>query len=198
MGENIVQFQFPFCMCISGYSGSGKSTFIQNLIQNRKKIIDSEISSILYCYRVWDERLMMLESEYGAKLHESIPSEDEIKVLSAKSLIVLDDLASKMVISKHIEQLFTEKSHHSQLGIVYATQNLYYRGICAKTINLNQHYLVLTKNPHDVMSIAITGRQLGVEKMLKEIYNDVMSKSFSYLVINCKKTNNYQTKVKHD
>ena len=49
--------------------------------------------------------------------------------------------------------LFTTKSHHRNISVMYIVQNLFHRGKHHRTISLNSHYMVLFKNPRDVSQI---------------------------------------------
>jgi hypothetical protein len=45
--------------------------------------------------------------------------------------------------------LFTKKSHHRNISVMYIEQNLFHKGKNHRTISLNAHYMVLFKNPRD-------------------------------------------------
>jgi hypothetical protein len=49
--------------------------------------------------------------------------------------------------------LFTEKSHHRNIIVMYIVQNLFHRGKHHRVISLNAHYMVLFRNPRDVSQI---------------------------------------------
>jgi hypothetical protein len=62
-----------------------------------------------------------------------------------KHLIILDNLMDET--DQRVASLFTKKSHHRNISVMYIVQNLFHRGKHHRTINLNAHYMVLLKNP---------------------------------------------------
>jgi hypothetical protein len=53
---------------------------------------------------------------------------------------------------QRVASLFTKKSHHRNISIMYIVQNLFHH----RTISLNAHYMVLFQNLTDVSQIIIT------------------------------------------
>ena len=68
-----------------------------------------------------------------------------------KHLIILDDLMDET--DQRVASLFTKKSHHRNISVMYIVQNLFHRGKHHRTVSLNAHYMVLFKNPKDVSQI---------------------------------------------
>ena len=54
-----------------------------------------------------------------------------------------------------IVNLFTKGSHHRNLSVTYIVQNLFHQGKVKRNISLNSHYLVLFKNPTNVLSVQV-------------------------------------------
>ena len=136
-------------------------------------------SQVLYCYGIYQELFRTMEQELSfVEFHEGLPSNDKIDTLERDSLIILDDLARRIVDSKQVEELFTMGVHHRHLSVIYINQNMYCRGKYARTINLNTHFLVLFKNPRDVSQVACLARQIYPtnSKALIEAYQDCMKK----------------------
>ena len=52
-----------------------------------------------------------------------------------------------------VASLFTIKSHHKNISVMYIVQNLFHRGKYHRTISRNAHYMVLFKNLTDVSQI---------------------------------------------
>jgi hypothetical protein len=56
-------------------------------------------------------------------------------------LIILDDLMDET--DQRVTSLFTKKSHHRNISVMYIVQNLFHRGKHHRTISLNAHYMVV-------------------------------------------------------
>ena len=57
-----------------------------------------------------------------------------------KHFIILDDLMDET--DQRVASLFTKKSHHRNISVMYIVQNLFHRGKHHRTISLNAHYMV--------------------------------------------------------
>ena len=88
--------------------------------------------------------------------HEGLPDRQLLEELSKDNdhtLLVLDELASKIVTSKEILHLFTVMSYNRFITVLYICQNLYQLGKYARTISLNCANFVLFRNPRDTRQI---------------------------------------------
>ena len=94
-----------------------------------------------------------------------------------------------------MENLFTRGSHHKNITVIYINQNMYCPGKHTRTINLNTHYLVIMRNPRDVSTMKVLGRQLGIGNALYEAYTDVHKTPFSYLLTDVSPTSDEQYKL---
>ena len=63
--------------------------------------------------------------------------------------MVLDDLLNSAGASKEISKLFTLQGHNKNLTGIFIVQNLFYHYQEMRTFSLNDHYLVLYRNPTD-------------------------------------------------
>ena len=64
-------------------------------------------------------------------------------------------------------------------------------------MNLNSHYLVLSKNPRDVGQISILGRQtFSNGKFLEESFKDATSRPYGYLLVDLKPDTEEQLRVR--
>jgi hypothetical protein len=121
-------------------------------------------------------------------LHEGLPSTQDLESYTEDrqhKLIILDDLAHKVVHDADMELLFTQGNHHRCLSTIFVTQNMYMQGKFARTINLNTWYLVLFKNVRDASQVSVLGRQLYPRKSHKLIdaYEDCMKVAYNYLIV---------------
>ena len=83
-----------------------------------------------------------------------------ISVLTKGNLIVIDDQMIEAGKDNRIVNLFTKRSHHRNLSVIYIMQNLFHQGKGNRSISLNSHYLVLFKNPRDKLQILTLAKQI--------------------------------------
>jgi len=193
-----VPFVTPTTMCVSGGTGSGKTTWVRRMLKDNMFNTDQ----IMYCYGVHQPVYDDMKSEInGIKFAEGLPFE-EIQAFSdlpGHKVIVLDDLMSRVVAHPEAELLFTQGSHHKNLTVVFITQNLFSQGRCARTIALNTHFLVLFRNFRDKAQVMHLGRQLYPQKVdgFMEAYNDATQNRYGYLVIDlCPHTSDERTRLR--
>ena len=106
---------------------SGKSRFMQRLIQQRDALFTTKITYVIWCYSEKQPDLFnsMKDVDFHRGLSEDLVSESNLK--GRASLIVIDDLAQE--VSKDLLiSLYTKFSHHRSLrsvkGVSYRrTQN---------------------------------------------------------------------------
>jgi hypothetical protein len=101
---------------------------------------------------------------------------------------------------QRVASLFTKKSHHRNISLMYIVQNLFHH----RTINLNAHYMVLFQILTDVSQIMALAHQMyprrteffleafarakamGIEiygSMVKQILNDVHEADISVVTL---------------
>ena len=181
----LVKFQSPCTWIVSGMTGSGKTTWLYNLLKSKDTMFQAPPRKIIYCYSVWTKLFDDMEKKLDIEFVQGMPQPDKIKGIfdGQHHLICLDDLQQEVSNSKEAEKLFTQLSHHNNLSVIYLNQNLYYQGKCARTLNLNTAYTVLMRNPRNTQQVALLGRQLGMGSVLKEAYQDATKKPFGYLIV---------------
>ena len=191
-------FRHPFTMVVSGSTGSGKTVWVMQLINNMKSIIENDeeggdIASIFYCYGALNDNVMELKrretssSNNGSVkiiTHSGLPSEERIReeAHDRKLLLVLDDLMCSAK-STFLDTLFTLGSHNWGVSVVLVTQHLF--GKEMRIARNNSHYIVLLRNPAGTLQIRNIGSQLfpGRLPYFMEAYADATGQPFSYLVI---------------
>jgi hypothetical protein len=90
----------------------------------------------------------------GVDFQHRLPDLDTLDPRN-KHLIILDDLMDET--DQKVVSLFTKKSQHRNISVMYIVQNLFHRG---KHHSLNAHYMVLFKNPRDVSQIMELAHQM--------------------------------------
>ena len=91
---------------------------------------------------------------------------------------------------KRIVNLFTRRSHHRNLSVIYIVQNLFHQGKGSRSISLNSHYLVLFKNPRDKLQVLTLAKQMypGRTEFFLRQYEEAVRRPCGYLLIDLKTT----------
>ena len=191
-------FRHPFTMVVSGSTGSGKTVWVLQLIENLSTLIENgegggDISSIFYCYGALNDNVMELKRREtsssnpdGIKIitHSGLPNEERIReqARDRKLLLILDDLMISMK-STFLDTLFTLGSHNWGVSVILVTQHLFGKEL--RMARNNAHYIVLLRNPAGTLQIRNIGSQLfpGRLPYFMEAYADAAGQPFSYLVI---------------
>lgn len=175
-------WKHPFTCLVSGPTGCGKTNFTLRLIKHSSVIIDPAPEKILWCYGVYQNGFNSIE---GVEFHEGLPDLARFDG-SQRTLLILDDLMHET--DDRVTKIFTKISHHSDVSVLYLTQNLFYGGKQNRTIGLNAHFLVLFKNPRDATQITCLARQMHPTKssFMVEAFKDATEKPFSYLLVDLK------------
>ena len=190
MQRSVIPFFPQTSIIVSGPSGCGKPTFLNNVFLNLEGMYQSTPPcSILYCYGVWQEMFAQMENSIpNITFREGLPTKGDLDHLAADSqhkLLILDDLMNETLVNEDIANVFVSGCNHRGFSCIVITQNLFGQGKFARTLTLNASYLILFRNIRDSSQIATLGRQLfpGNSKLLSEAYRDATSKPFGYLVV---------------
>ena len=185
----------PFNCIVSGASGTGKTTFVFNLLSLRNALFTKVPEYIFICYKYnQDIYKEMLRREI---VNELIPITNDLtyEYIADKvspyakgngSLVVIDDAMS--MISNDFEQLFTNLSHHQNCSVIFLTQNLFYNDKVYRTMSLNTHYFVIMKNPRDFQQLQVLARQIcpGNTTYVTRSYKDATKGAYQYLFLDFK------------
>jgi DNA polymerase III delta prime subunit len=180
-----LKFKHPCTIIVAGPTQSGKSTFIQNLINEKDDLFNEKISEVIYCLPQGQPN--NLDTTSSITVFEGIP---DVEIFSDKipRLVILDDLMGET--DKNLIELFTRGSHHFNISIAFITQNVFNQGKGQRDISLNAHYIICFKNPRDKNQIMSLARQVYPEntKFIQEAYQDATSKPFGYLLFDLTQT----------
>jgi hypothetical protein len=184
----------PFNLIISGASGSGKTEWVLNFLNNLEKIVTKKFSHILYCYGIFDNRIFELQ-KFGAEIHDGIPTKDTLNKCIKPLLLILDDLMLESK-SDFLNLLFTKISHHMDISVIFVTQDAFSKEL--KTARNNAHYMVLMKNPAGELQIRNLGLQLFPRRLnyFLESYRNATEKNFKYLFIDMHPSSNEILKLR--
>jgi len=170
-------FRHPVSICLSGTTGSGKTTWIYKFLQNLKDMFESGIypKEVVYCYGVYQPIFDKMKNEFDfISFHKGLPSRQLLYNLTPPSMIILDDLSHKVCGDTEMELLFSQDSHHKGISVCFMKNNLFQQGKNARTISLNTNIYVLMKNPAGISQIQILGSRFlpkNKSHLLLDAYN---------------------------
>ena len=64
-------------------------------------------------------------------------------------------------LSKVIQRIFTELSHHLKVTCLLLSQNLFFQDRIYRNLSLNCHILIIFKSPRDLTQVATLSRQMS-------------------------------------
>lgn len=183
-----LQLKHPFTCLIAGPTGSGKTHLIRNILKSYKNIffnLNKPVIKVLWAFGQWQPLLnFFISDNVITKHHEGIPSEEIITEFKP-DIMIFDDLLTEFdkENNKKLENIFIKKSHHLNISVIFAVQNLFYKSL--RTISLNSKYIILLKNPRDANQISALAKQIfpNNPKILSEAYYNATRSSYGYLLI---------------
>ena len=181
------RLKVPFTCIVAGAPLSGKTRFVQRLLEERARLIDQEFDEVIWFYgqdtdfvRTMGSRLYNLPIRCVKGLPESF--EDYFHP-GKKTLFVIDDLMQTAGESSSVTDLFCNKVQHAKVSVLLLLQNLFYHGKERTTLVRCAHYLVVFKNPMDQsIPIFLAQKLMPLNRSLfMEIFDSATSKPHGYL-----------------
>jgi len=151
-------------------------------------------SRIHYCY---GEYQLIFNKYPQVQFHEGLPElSNEAFDSREPTLMIVDDLMSET--NQLVADIFTKRSHHRNISILYLIQNVFDKNKYVRTITLNAHYLVLFKNPRDAGQFAILARQMypNSSKFAIEAYADATRVPYGYILVDLKPDQDEQCRLR--
>lgn len=169
-GYTYIPFKTPISLIIAGSSFSGKTTFIFNLLKN-KKMFQPNFEEIIFVYSTWqplyDEIEKLLDN---ISFVNRIPLKEEIEKITQDMkprLIIFDDQMTHLTECPDITEYFTVFTHHRQLSCILVLQNLFYQAQCIRDISYNVQGIILFKNLRSPQQISVLATQMFPGKKRK-------------------------------
>ena len=180
-----IQLTHPFGLMISGATKTGKTTFVKQLLVNASVMIEQPPENIIYFYSEYQDTFGEIEVLVpGIQFVQGLPDSmiDSINP-NTRNLYIIDDMMGEK--DAVIAKLFTKKSHHGNLSVIYIVQNLFHQSKEHRTISLNASYFVLTKNVRDASQVIHFAKQLypNNTKFFQQAYQMATKEPYNYLFI---------------
>ena len=112
----------PFTSVISGPTGSGNYVFVKRFVENMVYMMSPIPDLILWCY---GEYQPLYEIIRGVEFRAGLPNWDTLDP-EQRNLIIIEDLIDET--DQRVASLFTKKSHHRNISVMYIVQNLFHKG----------------------------------------------------------------------
>ena len=183
MNKNFdVSFIHPGRWLIAGPSNSGKTTFVCKLLAKSKDLFNIDFERKIYCSdtRPTDD----FENFEIVEEIEHIDFKNFDK--SINTIIILDDKMDQAINSELVSDIYTKLSHHNNITIIFLTQNLFPKSKYMRNMYLNSSYIVLMKNPTEILQIVSLSKRLyraSSKTKLIDAYLDATIKPYSYLLV---------------
>ena len=143
-------------------------------------MIDPPLQNIIYFYSENQDTFGEIEV-----LVPGIQSDSMLDSINpqTRNLYIIDDMMGEKDVV--IAKLFTKKSHHGNLSVIYIVQNLFHQSNEHRTISLNASYLVLTKNVRDASQVIHLNKHLypSNTKISQQAYQLATKEPHTYLFV---------------
>ena len=169
----------PFSMIIAGPSQSGKNEFLYTLLNNLQSCINEKFDNIIFIYGAWQERYKSFPNIFFTNKIEYLTTRP-----SGRTLLICDDVMSKVNNSSALEDLFT-RGRHQNVSTILILQSLFYAGKIMKTLRNNVCYVSITQHLQDIQRLTTFAAQLERKNSTYfiESYDDAMREKYNYLFI---------------
>ena len=176
---NLLKLITPFSMVIAVPSGSGKSKFLFDLLDNLPLCTNPPIEKVVFIYGVY-------QSMY--KKYPNIHFTENLEAMKIRpvenTLLILDDVMSAIKDDPALEALFT-RGRHENISTILIHQNMFYHGNVLKTCRDNASYLAITNHIQDQTRLYTFSNQLELKgsKYFLKAYEYAIKTTFNYLFV---------------
>lgn len=110
-------------MMAAGPSGFDKDRLTTKLLVDNLDLFEIPPKRIYYCYGSWQDGFKCM-NEHGLKFQGGFPTPNSYPSAEG-GLLVLDDLMEEGGNDKRISDLFAKDSHHSNITVIYLSQDMF-------------------------------------------------------------------------
>jgi len=158
------------------------SSIVVNIIQERDKIFDKSVDTIIYVYKQQQPLLQKLAQD-EPKIIFLDKIEEAENHFHGNTLLVLDDqlIEASGQYNNLVKELFIVNSHHKNMASIILLQNLFEKNL--RLLAINSLYLIVLKSPRDLGSIINLSKQFCPKNSgyLLEAYKAATKKPYGYL-----------------
>ena len=188
------RFRHTFSLMVCGPSQSGKSQLVKGILE--RNLIDygtgSKQRKIWWFYGQYQSMFKDMKKRLGEEIcfHEGLPPlSEDLSELNPRfnNICVLDDLMDLATDSPIVSKLFTQ-GRHRNASVILLNQNCFPKGKQNTSISRNAQYLALFRSPADRRQVGMVADRIfdKCKPSFMQIYNDVTSKPYSYVLIDNK------------
>ena len=162
-----IRLKENFKLFVSGPSRCGKTVFVAKLIENIQSFAKQPPTSIIYVYKVWQDKYDEMESLGVNFMKDSENIIDNIKSAAKGQpvLVIFDELIGSKSL-KNIADMFTVDARHMKISMVFLTQRLFVNDEYFRQISQNSDYFCLFKNPRNSSEIRNLAQQITPGNMV--------------------------------
>ena len=160
---NPAAFLPVFRVLISGPAGVGKTTWVYQLLKERKHLIRGDIDRVWYCSPGLEHGTSE-DHELGDRLQELFPGQLELVQglpdfemvgnYEGHKVVILDDLSQDVVNNPEIYKLYSYLSTHRQISTVYLSQSIFTPSKYGSAILRNSDYHVIFLDRTNVLTLS--------------------------------------------
>ena len=186
-------FRHKFSLLVVGPTQSGKTYFVQQILENNRIVYEEQKSiRIFWYYNQWQECYEKLKKSLGKSIRfeRGVPelSEDLCEINARyNNIIILDDLMAEATDSPGVSRLFTQGRHRNG-SVILLLQNMFPKGKYNPDISRNAQYLALFRSPSDRKQIGIIGERMFDKNRVHfmNAYYKETEKPYGYLLVDNK------------
>ncbi|KAK3929566.1 Protein transport protein SEC23 [Frankliniella fusca] len=182
-----LRFQHPCTALVVGGTGSGKTFFMNRLIEKRDEMFNTTFEHIIFYYSEWQPLYDTLKANHRVEFRKELPLLEDHPAGQGPKLIVFDDMMHEIRSHhKEILNLFIKGSHHRNLSVFFLRLCLFPDGL--RQISLNAHYIELFITSRDVAQIRTFCMQVDPQhfRALLEAYEDATRAGYTYILFDFK------------
>ena len=180
---NSIKLEKPFRLIVGGGSGSGKSFFVQKLIEENH--FQSSFEQIKYIYPDYlDECPTEFDTECHVECIPGLPDKRTLSLIETNSLVIIDDLMLEVSKCEDIARLFTVIARKKNISVILIVQNVYQQGKQFRNIRLSATGIVLFKFYAGIDSNYRILRDVGLASYIsKKTVEEIYSTRYRYIYL---------------
>lgn len=179
------KFDFPCNTVIYGPSNSGKSTFVQKVLET-PGLWEEPIQKIHYFYGIESEALNQMKKRFPDAIFIKGLPEDLESLFDPKinEVAIFDDLGAEIEQSKEFNLFLSRITHHKRVHAFVLCQFIFGPGKYRREQASNYAVIILFPCKRSIHQIQTLGRQLGIgdNKFLTQAYLDATKHPHSFLI----------------